>query len=227
MCGIVGYLNLRNDEPPSALMLRQMLAMIRHRGPDQFGIYLDEEIGMGNARLSIVDLASGQQPIGSEDERFWIVYNGEIFNHRELRSELEKKGHRFKTHCDTEVFLHLFEQEGPGCLRRINGQFAVAIWDSAERELFIARDRLGIRPLFYHSRHGVFTFGSEVKALAVHPSVELQLDAAALDQIFTGWSCLAPRTPFENVRQLPPGHFALIGKNGVQVTRYWRTRFRR
>ena len=109
MCGIAGYLNLRNDEPPSALMLRQMLAMIRHRGPDQFGIYLDDEIGMGNARLSIVDLASGQQPIGSEDERFWIVYNGEIFNHRELRSELETKGHRFETHCDTEVFLHLYE----------------------------------------------------------------------------------------------------------------------
>jgi asparagine synthase (glutamine-hydrolysing) len=225
MCGIVGYLNLRNDEPPSELMLRQMLAMIRHRGPDQFGIYLGDEIGMGNARLSIVDLASGQQPIGSEDERFWIVYNGEIFNHRELRSELEKKGHRFETHCDTEVFLHLFEQEGPECLRRINGQFAVAIWDSLERELFIARDRLGIRPLFYHSRHGVFTFGSEVKALAVHPSVELQLDAAALDQIFTGWSCLAPRTPFENVRQLPPGHFALISKNGVQVRRYWQPVF--
>ena len=172
MCGIAGYLNLRNDEPPSELMLRQMLAMIRHRGPDQFGIYLADGIGMGNARLSIVDLASGQQPIATEDERFWIVYNGEIFNHRELRSELETKGHRFETHCDTEVFLHLYEQEGPACLRRLNGQFSVAIWDSLERELFIARDRLGIRPLFYHLRDDVFVFGSEVKALAVHPAVE-------------------------------------------------------
>ena len=225
MCGIAGYLNLRNDEPPSEVLLRQMLAMIRHRGPDQFGIYLADGIGMGNARLSIVDLASGQQPIATEDERFWIVYNGEIFNHRELRRELKKKGHRFETHCDTEVFLHLYEQEGPACLRRLNGQFSVAIWDSLERELFIARDRLGIRPLFYHLHDGVFTFGSEVKALAVHPSVDLEIDALALDQIFTGWSCLAPRTPFQDIHQLAPGHFALISKDGIRIKRYWEPTF--
>jgi asparagine synthase (glutamine-hydrolysing) len=225
MCGIAGYLNLRVTEPPSERLLRQMLAMIRHRGPDQFGIYLADGIGMGNARLSIVDLASGQQPIATEDERFWIVYNGEIFNHRELRSELEEEGHRFQTHCDTEVFLHLYEQEGPACLRRINGQFSVAIWDSIERELFIARDRLGIRPLFYHLRNDVFTFGSEVKALAVHPSVELEIDPIALDQIFTGWSCLAPRTAFRHVRQLAPGHFALINQNGIRLKCYWQPTF--
>ena len=225
MCGIAGYLNLREEEPPSEALLRQMLAMIRHRGPDQFGIYLANGIGMGNARLSIVDLASGQQPIATEDERFWIVYNGEIFNHRELRSELEEKGHRFETHCDTEVFLHLYEQEGPGCLRRLNGQFSVAIWDSLERELFIARDRLGIRPLFYHLRDDVFTFASEVKALAVHPSVELEIDPLALDQIFTGWSCLAPRTVFQGIHQLAPGHFALIGQDGIRIKRYWRPAF--
>ena len=225
MCGIAGYLNLREEEPPSEALLRQMLAMIRHRGPDQFGIYLAGGIGMGNARLSIVDLASGQQPIATEDERFWIVYNGEIFNHRELRKELEEKGHRFETHCDTEVFLHLYEQEGPACLRRLNGQFSVAIWDSLERELFIARDRLGIRPLFYHLRDGLFTFGSEVKALAVHPSVELEIDPLALDQIFTGWSCLAPRTVFQDIHQLAPGHFALIDKDGIRVKRYWQPAF--
>jgi asparagine synthase (glutamine-hydrolysing) len=225
MCGIAGSLNLRRGEPPSERMLRQMLAMIRHRGPDQFGIYLGDGIGMGNARLSIVDLASGQQPIATEDERFWIVYNGEIFNHRELRSELEEKGHRFQTHCDTEVFLHLYEQEGPACLRRLNGQFGVAIWDSLERELFIARDRLGIRPLFYNLRNDVFTFGSEVKALAVHPSVDLEIDPIALDQIFTGWSCLAPRTAFRDIHQLAPGHFALINKNGIRLRRYWQPTF--
>ena len=225
MCGIAGYLNLRKNEPPSELMLRQMLAMIRHRGPDQFGIYLGDGIGMGNARLSIVDLASGQQPIGTEDERFWIVYNGEIFNHRELRSELEAKGHRFETHCDTEVFLHLYEQEGPACLRRLNGQFSVAIWDSLERELFIARDRLGIRPLFYHLRDDVFVFGSEVKALAVHPAVQLEIDPVAFDQIFTGWSCLAPRTAFQDIHQLAPGHFALINENGIRIKRYWQPAF--
>ena len=225
MCGIAGYLNLRKNEAPSELMLRQMLAMIRHRGPDQFGIYLGDGIGMGNARLSIVDLASGQQPIATEDERFWIVYNGEIFNHRELRIELEAKGHRFETHCDTEVFLHLYEQEGPVCLRRLNGQFSVAIWDSLERELFIARDRLGIRPLFYHLRDDVFVFGSEVKALAVHPAVQLEIDPVAFDQIFTGWSCLPPRTAFQGIHQLAPGHFALINENGIRIKRYWQPAF--
>ena len=119
------------------------------------------------------------------------------------------------------------KQEGPACLRRLNGQFSVAIWDSLERELFIARDRLGIRPLFYHLRDDVFVFGSEVKALAVHPAVQLEIDPVALDQIFTGWSCLAPRTPFQDIHQLPAGHFALIDKNGIRVERYWQPYFRR
>jgi asparagine synthase (glutamine-hydrolysing) len=221
MCGIAGYLNLCEDEPISELLLREMLAMIRHRGPDQFGIYLDDAIGMGNARLSIVDLASGQQPIATEDKRFWIVYNGEIFNHRELRLELEAKGHRFETHCDTEVFLHLYEEEGTACLRRLNGQFAVAIWDSLKRELFLARDRLGIRPLFYHLRDDALVFGSEIKALAVHPAIDLEIDPAALDQIFTGWSCLPPQTAVQDIRQLSPGHYALFNKKGLFIERYW------
>lgn len=225
MCGIVGCLKRRGSEPPSELLLRRMLAMIRHRGPDQFGIYLDDVIAMGNARLSIVDLLSGQQPISTEDERFWIVYNGEIFNHHELRRELEAKGHRFETNCDTEVLLHLYEEEGPACLQRLNGQFAVAIWDSLERELFIARDRLGIRPLFY-CRHGdVFVFGSEIKALAVHPAIELQIDPAALDQIFTVWSCLPPKTAFLGINQLPAGHYALFDESGLRVRCYWSPAF--
>ena len=225
MCGIAGYLNLRDGKPPSELLLRHMLAMLRHRGPDQFGIYLGDGVGMGNARLSIVDLAFGQQPIATEDERFWIVYNGEIFNHLQLRLELEAKGHHFETNCDTEVFLHLYEQEGPACLRRLNGQFGVAIWDSLKRELFIARDRLGIRPLFYHLRDDAFIFGSEIKALAAHPAVNLEVDPAALDQIFTGWSCLPPRTPLQGIHQLPPGHFALISASGLRVERYWELTF--
>ena len=202
-----------------------MLALIRHRGPDQFGIYVDDVAALGNARLSIVDLTSGQQPIATEDERFWIVYNGEIFNHHELRRELEGKGHRFETSCDTEVFLHLYEQEGPNCLSRLNGQFAVAIWDSLRRELFIARDRLGVRPLFYSWRDGIFVFGSEIKAMAVHPSVTLRIDPVALDQIFTGWSCLAPRTAMQDIHQLPAGHFAVIGRNGLRLRRYWSPAF--
>ena len=225
MCGIAGYLNFGGTLPPSAALLRQMLAMIRHRGPDQFGIYVDEIVAMGNARLSIVDLASGQQPIATEDERFWIAYNGEIFNHLELRRELEESGHRFATNCDTEVLLHLYEQEGPNCLSRLNGQFAVAIWDSLEQELFIARDRLGVRPLFYSCQSGTFVFGSEIKAIAVHPAISLRIDPEALNQIFTGWSCLPPRTAMQDIYQLPAGHYALIGRNGPRLHRYWSPAF--
>ena len=228
MCGIAGYLNLRAGEPPSEEMLRRMLAMIRHRGPDQFGIYLDDQIGLGNARLSIVDLAAGQQPITTEDSRYWIVYNGEIFNHAELREELLARGHRFETHCDTEVVLHYFEQEGPACLRRFNGQFGVAIWDSHKRELFLARDRVGVRPLFYAIRDGVLIFGSEIKALAAHPAVSLALDPLSLDQIFTGWSCLPPRTAFKDIQQLPPGHYAMVSEQrGLQLHQWWQPDFSR
>jgi asparagine synthase (glutamine-hydrolysing) len=225
MCGIAGYLNLGESTPPSEALLRQMLALIRHRGPDQFGIYFDDRVAMGNARLSIIDLTSGQQPIATEDERFWIVYNGEIFNHHELRRELEERGHQFETNCDTEVFLHLYEQEGPNCLSRLNGQFAVAIWDSLKQELFIARDRLGVRPLFYSLRNGVFVFGSEIKAMAVHPSVTLRIDPIALGQIFTGWSCLPPRTAMQDIHQLPAGHYALIGRKRLRLHRYWSPAF--
>ena len=225
MCGIAGLLNRRDSAPPTEELLRRMLGMIRHRGPDQFGIYLDDAAGLGNARLSIVDLAAGQQPIATEDQRYWIVYNGEIFNHAELRAELEQAGHRFATHCDTEVFVHLFEQEGPACLNRLNGQFAVAIWDTREQTLFLARDRFGVRPLFYWLSDDLLVFGSEVKALAAHPAVTLQLDPAALDQIFTGWSCLAPRTVFQGVHQLPPGHFVLVSRQGLRVERYWQQEF--
>jgi asparagine synthase (glutamine-hydrolysing) len=225
MCGIAGQLNLRDSAPPSEAVLRQMLGMIRHRGPDQFGIYLDDLVGLGSARLSIVDLAGGQQPIGTEDQRYWIVYNGEIFNHRELRRDLENAGHRFATHSDTEVFLRMFVQDGPACLSRLNGQFAVAIWDTLEHTLFLARDRLGIRPLFYRIDADVLIFASEVKALAAHPAGRLELDPIALDQIFTGWSCLAPRTVFRDVKQLPPGHFAVASPRGLQIERYWQQDF--
>src|SRR5512136_2574660 len=149
MCGIVGTLNLTEAAPIQEATLRQMLAMLRHRGPDQFGIYLDSQVGLGNARLSIIDLSSGQQPIANEDQTLWIVFNGEIFNYVELRPELEARGHHFATNSDTEVILHLYEEYGPDCLKHMNGQFAMALWDARNRILFLARDRLGVRPLFY------------------------------------------------------------------------------
>ena len=188
MCGIAGIVNLDSAAPIEERRLRQMVAMIRHRGPDQFGIYLDDRVGLGSARLSIVDLGTGQQPIANEDGTLWIVFNGEIFNHLELRPELEARGHRFSTHTDTEVVLHLYEDEGPRCLQRLNGQFAIAIWDVRRRTLFLARDRLGVRPLFYTTVDGALIFGSEVKAILADPRVCAEADPVALHQIFTFWS---------------------------------------
>src|SRR5215472_8280042 len=149
MCGIVGILEQGNREPIAQRELRQMLGAIRHRGPDEFGVYLDERAGLGSARLSIIDLSTGQQPISTEDERLWIVFNGEIFNYLELREELEGLGHRFRTRSDTEVLLHAYGEFGAQCLERLNGQFAFAVWNTHDQSLFLARDRLGVRPLFY------------------------------------------------------------------------------
>src|SRR6185436_10065242 len=155
----------RQAQPIREMDLRQMLGMIRHRGPDQFGIYIDDQVGLASARLSIIDLKAGQQPISNEDGSLWIVFNGEIFNYIELRPELEARGHRFATDSDTEVLLHLFEEYGPDCLPRLNGQFAFAIWNSRDQTLFLARDRLGVRPLFYTEAEGALIFASEIKAL--------------------------------------------------------------
>jgi asparagine synthase (glutamine-hydrolysing) len=149
MCGIAGILNLTDRQPVTEANLRQMLALIRHRGPDQFGVFLDDGVGLGSARNCIIDIDHGQQPITNEDGTLWIVFNGEVFNYVELRPELEARGHRFVTDSDTEVLLHAYEEFGPDCLSRCNGQFAFAIWDTRERSLFLARDRLGVRPLFY------------------------------------------------------------------------------
>src|SRR5687768_28227 len=162
MCGIAGILNY--SAAPDEAIVRRMLGMIRHRGPDEFGIYLGRDVALGNARLSIVDLAGGQQPIGNEDGTMWIVYNGEVFNYVELRAELESRGHRFSTNTDTEVILHLYEELGPECLSRLNGQFAIAIYNEQDGSLFMARDRLGVRPLFYTRASGRLIFASEIKA---------------------------------------------------------------
>jgi asparagine synthase (glutamine-hydrolysing) len=221
MCGIIGITNLREVKPIAEETLRQMLALIRHRGPDEFGVYRDAWTGLGSARLSIIDLSGGQQPIGNEDGTLWIVFNGEIFNYIELRPDLEKRGHRFTTHCDTEIILHLYEDYGPDCLNRLNGQFAIAIWDSRKRELFLARDRMGIRPIFYTLRDGQFIFGSEIKTLFAHPEVTAEIDADALAQTFTFWSTLAPHTIFRDVHELPAAHYLQIKDGEINVRPYW------
>lgn len=225
MCGIAGIVQREAAEPPNEGSLRRMLGMIRHRGPDQFGIYLDAHAGLGSVRLSIIDLAGGQQPIGNEDGSRWIVFNGEVFNYIELRSELKGRGHRFATGTDTEVVLHAFEEFGPDCLNRFNGQFALAIWDQEKKELFLARDRFGVRPLFYTQSGGTLIFASEIKAILANREISAELDPVALGQIFTYWSTLTPRTVFRGIQSLPPGHYLLERENEVRVQPYWTLSF--
>lgn len=221
MCGIAGLCSLESAKRPDASVLRRMMGMMRHRGPDESGIYLDDRVALGNLRLSIVDLDSGCQPIHNEDETLWIVYNGEVFNYVELRRELQTQGHRFHTTSDTEVILHLFEQWGPQCLEQLNGQFALAIWDSRTNELFLARDRVGIRPLHYAIHDKTVLFASEIKALFAVGGMRRELDPVSLDQIFTFWAVLPGRTPFRDVHELPPGHWMRVSEGNVEIRRYW------
>lgn len=234
MCGIVGTVRTNTNEPVSEDSLWGMLGAVRHRGPDEFGIYTWQgenstkggiAVGLGNARLSIIDLAGGQQPISNEDGSVWIVFNGEIFNYQELRPQLERQGHHFHTQSDTEVIVHLYETYGPDCVQRLNGQFAFAIWDERSRRLFAARDRVGIRPFFYSQQGGAFQFASEIKALLAG-GVRAEFDLVTLGQIFTYWSPLAPRTPFQDIFTLPPGHWLMLDENGrLQRQRYWQPDF--
>ena len=220
MCGIAGFVG-DGIGPSDQCLLRRMVQVMRHRGPDEVGVYLDESAALGHARLSIIDLAGGKQPMHNEDGSLWIVFNGEIFNYLELRSELLGKGHAFATMSDTEVILHLFEDLGENCVSRLNGQWAFAIWDRKKRRLFLSRDRFGVRPLFFTLAQGRVVFASEIKALFAHPSVERQLDLDALNEIFTFWHTLPPRTAFRNICELPPGHSATVEDGRVIMKRYW------
>src|SRR6056297_3666276 len=194
MCGIAGILNLSSSDIISEDLILRMISILKHRGPDESGVYFDDHIHMGQARLSILDLEGGAQPIPNEDKTLWIVYNGEVFNYTELRSDLEKKGHRFNTQTDTEVILHLYEEMGSGCLSELNGQFAIAIWDTRKKELFLARDRVGICPLYYTFHNGRLLFASEIKALFMDARVTRELDLTSLKQIFTCWTTIGSRT---------------------------------
>lgn len=226
MCGIAGIVSSEEHDPaPAGQQVRRMLAMIRHRGPDQSGIFQDSQAALGSARLSIIDIRNGQQPICNEDGTLWIVFNGEIFNYVELRPDLERRGHRFSTNTDTEVLLHMYEEFGAACLDRLNGQFAFAIWDTGRRRLFLGRDRLGIRPLFYTQANGALLFASEAKALLACPGVNAEIDPVTLDQIFTYWSPLSGRSIFRGIRQIPPGHFLTYSRRELNLRRYWNLNF--
>jgi asparagine synthase (glutamine-hydrolysing) len=222
MCGIAGVFDTQGTKAVSDIPLKPMIGALHHRGPDQRGLYLDDDVGLGHARLSIIDLAGGIQPIHNEERTAWIVLNGEIYNYRELRASLEARGHRFYTQTDTEVILHLYEEKGVDCVREFNGQFAFAVWDTIKRRLFLARDHFGICPLFYAESNGLFLFASEIKSLIASALLPPPaLDPKALDQVFTFWTTLPGATAFENIRELEPGHTLTVDGQGRRLARYW------
>ena len=209
MCGIAGIVHLRSDggPPPTVEQLERMAASLRHRGPDEFGVYRDRLAGLAHARLSIIDLSTGQQPLSNEDGTLWIAFNGEIFNYVELREELVGLGHTFRTRSDTEVIVHAFEAWGEEAFARFNGQFAIALWDSKEEKLVFARDWAGIRPLYLCEHEGRLLFASELKAIfAADPSIPRAFDPIGLEETFTFWSIVPPQSVFQGVREVEPGH---------------------
>ena len=224
MCGIAGIVNLKGT-PINQSLLHNMVGMLHHRGPDATGTYIDKHVGLAHARLSIIDLAGGQQPMHNEDKSVWITFNGEIFNYRELRQDLIRKGHTFATQSDTEVIVHLYEEEGEECVRYLNGQWAFAIWDANRQRLFLSRDRLGVRPLFYTITGHTLLFASEIKSILTHPAVTRAIDLHALDQLFTFWVTLQPRTIFKDILELPPGHSLTVEHGKTVVRPYWRLEY--
>jgi asparagine synthase (glutamine-hydrolysing) len=220
MCGIYGEVALTPDASLGASADRA-LDLLTHRGPDDRGLWRGEGAVLGARRLSIIDLPGGAQPIWNEDRTLAIVYNGETYNFEDLRPQLEVRGHRFRTRTDTEVVLHAFEEWGPACLHRLNGMFAFAVWDVRRRRLFLARDRIGEKPLYYHHSPERVVFASEIKALLADPRLPRDLDPRGLVNFLTYGHGMAPRTILASVRKLPPGHFLLVEDGGVRIEEYW------
>lgn len=220
MCGICGiYDQYGNSINPD--LLDKMTSIIRHRGPDGEGKLVDGQVGLGHRRLSIIDVAGGAQPIGNEDGSLQIVFNGEIYNFVELRKDLETAGHLFRTRSDTEVIVHAYEQWGKECVRRFNGMFAFALWDARKREVFLARDHLGIKPLYYADVNGRVLFASEIKSLLQDPDCPREVDIDALTELFTFRYVPSPKTLFKGIRKLPPGHRMTLSGRGIAVERFW------
>ena len=225
MCGIAGFVALQSRPLPSRAVLERMVEAVRHRGPDAAGVYLDERAALGHRRLSIIDLAGGKQPLSTPDGNVWVTFNGEIFNYVELTAELTARGRQFRTRSDTETILHAYAEHGPACVKDFNGDFAYALWDKSRKRLVMARDRMGVRPLYYAIHDGVLVFASEVKSLFLYPGLQAELDPLALDQCFTFWAPLAPRTAFKDVHELPPGHQLIAEGGTVRVEPYWTLHF--
>ncbi len=222
MCGICGVFDF-SGKPVTRELIERMNRAISHRGPDGEGMLLDGEVALGHRRLSIIDVGGGGQPIGNEDGRIQIVFNGEIYNFIELRNELEGFGHTFRTRSDTEVIVHAYEQWGTACVKRFNGMFSFAIWDKPQRKLFIARDHLGIKPLYYIQIGNQLLFASEIKSLLQHPACPREVDHEALAELFTFRYVPSPKTLFSGIKKLPPGHWLQTSKADFKIERFWNT----
>src|SRR3954453_1899597 len=225
MCGICGTLGLNDGFDTAESTVEAMRDALAHRGPDDAGAWTSREgrVAFGHRRLSIVDLSpAGHQPMPNEDGTVWITYNGEVYNHAALREELEAKGHTYRSHTDTETLLHLYEEEGPRCVERLQGMFAFAIWDERKQELFLARDRLGIKPLYFSQPPGGFVFGSEIKALLEHPAITPDLDEEAFFHYLTFVCTPAPLTMFKGIHKLAPGERMTVQADGsIERDVFW------
>ena len=222
VCGISGIYRLAQEQPEE--LKRRIATMtdpLAHRGPDDFGYYVDNTVGLGHRRLSIIDLSTGHQPMFNEDGTVCIVFNGEIYNFAEIKAELVSKGHRFSSNSDTETIIHAYEEWGKGCLKRLRGMFAFALWDTKTRTLFLARDRVGKKPLFYAQYSGQFVFASEMKSILVDPNFDRVIDEEALSAYFIFSYIPAPLTVFQNIRKLLPGHTLTVRDGQVSIERYW------
>ena len=220
MCGFCGIFD-RSGSSIDRKLLGRMASVMNHRGPDGEGLFVDREVGLGHRRLSIIDVEGGAQPIGNEDGSLQIVFNGEIYNFVELRKDLEEAGHTFKTRSDTEVIVHAYEQWGKCCVERFNGMFAFALWDSNKRELFLARDHLGVKPLYYVAVGPRILFGSEIKALLQDQECRRDVDVKSLAELFTFRYVPSPNTLFKGIHKLPAGHRMTLSSRGIEVERFW------
>jgi asparagine synthase (glutamine-hydrolysing) len=221
MCGICGVFDFQG-RPVELDLVRKMSDAIRHRGPDGEGYYVCQCVGLGHRRLSIIDLAGGDQPISNEDGSLQVIFNGEIYNFVELREQLEEKGHVFKTRSDTEVIVHSYEEWGLDCPTHFNGIFAFAVWDSRRKQLFLARDHVGVKPLYYTVIGSRFVFASEIKALLQHPACRREVDLSSLGQLFTLRYVPAPKTLFSDIKKLSSGHSIVVSAEGMEIARYWK-----
>jgi asparagine synthase (glutamine-hydrolysing) len=221
MCGIAGVINYYEKRDVPKRLIQNMVSVLEHRGPDDVGFHVKGNVGLGIRRLSIIDVEKGHQPIGNEDNSIWVVYNGEIYNYQELRQDLEKKHHRFKTHSDTEIIVHLYEEMGRNLVTRLNGMFAFALWDSKRQTLLLGRDRAGIKPLFYYIGRDKLLFGSELKALLQDSSVPRTLDFQAVHAYLSLLYVPAPLTIFKGIKKLPPAHTLEYANGEVSIQRYW------